>query len=170
MRCRKIHAIFARGCAAGIFTKRQSASAVTKLRWDITFDDVIETILMGMLYGAQMQSMPPKLWSTNHRGMQLIARCITYMKRDIIRWKTAAGLEFLRCACKFTENCAVNEEDSKRLQVKRLIARLKEENENVDINIFRSAYNVHVDTSSSTIRRESATIFFPRYREKGHEF
>lgn len=133
------------------------------------FDDVIETILMGMLYGAQMQSMPPKLWSTNHRGMQLIRPLYYVHEEDIIRWKTAAGLEFLRCACKFTENCAVKEEDSKRLQVKRLIARLKEENENVDINIFRSAYNVHVDTlieyDSQGVRHD----FLSRYREKGQE-
>lgn len=153
----------------GHLYKNARALGCNKIALGHHFDDVIETILMGMLYGAQMQSMPPKLWSTNHRGMQLIRPLYYVHEEDIVRWKNAAGLEFLRCACKFTENCAVNEEDSKRLQVKRLIARLKEENENVDINIFRSAYNVHVDTlieyDSQGIRHD----FLSRYREKGRE-
>lgn len=132
------------------------------------FDDVIETILMGILYGAQMQSMPPKLWSTNHKGMQLIRPLYYVHEEDILRWKNAAGLEFLRCACKFTENCATNEEDSKRLRVKRLIAELKEENPNADINIFRSAYNVHVDTLIEYDSQGVRHSFLSRYRSKTH--
>ncbi len=130
------------------------------------FDDVIETILMGMLYGAQMQSMPPKLWSTNHKGMQLIRPLYYVHEQDIVRWKEHNGLRFLRCACKFTENCAVREEDSKRLEVKRLIAELKKNNPNVDINIFRSAYNVHVDTLIEYDTRGKRYDFLSRYREK----
>ncbi len=130
------------------------------------FDDVIETILMGMLYGAQMQSMPPKLWSTNHKGMQLIRPLYYVHEQDIVRWKEHNGLRFLRCACKFTENCAVREEDSKRLEVKRLIADLKKNNPNVDINIFRSAYNVHVDTLIEYDTRGKRYDFLSRYREK----
>ena len=130
------------------------------------FDDVIETILMGMLYGAQMQSMPPKLWSTNHKSMQLIRPLYYVCEQDILRWKEHNGLSFLRCACKFTENCATNEEDSKRLEIKRLIAQLKQTNPNVDINIFRSAYNVHVDTlieyDSEGVRHD----FLSRYKPK----
>ena len=130
------------------------------------FDDVIETILMGMLYGAQMQSMPPKLRSTNHKGMQLIRPLYYVHEQDIVRWKEHNGLRFLRCACKFTENSAVNEEDSKRLEVKRLIAELKKTNPNVDINIFRSAYNVHVDTLIEYDTRGKRYGFLSRYREK----
>ena len=130
------------------------------------FDDVIETILMGMLYGAQIQSMPPKLWSTNHKGMQLIRPLYYVHEQDIVRWKEHNGLRFLRCACKFTENCAVREEDSKRLEVKRLIAELKKNNPNVDINIFRSAYNVHVDTLIEYDTRGKRYDFLSRYREK----
>ena len=130
------------------------------------FDDVIETILMGMLYGAQMQSMPPKLWSTNHKGMQLIRPLYYVHEQDIVRWKEHNGLRFLRCACKFTENCAVREEDSKRLEVKRLIADLKKNNPNVDINIYRSAYNVHVDTLIEYDTRGKRYDFLSRYREK----
>ena len=130
------------------------------------FDDVIETILMGMLYGAQMQSMPPKLWSTNHPSMQLIRPLYYVHEQDILRWKEHNGLRFLRCACKFTANCAVREEDSKRLEVKRLIAELKKTNPNVDINIFRSAYNVHVDTLIEYDTRGVRHDFLSRYRPK----
>lgn len=121
---------------------------------------------MGMLYGAQIQSMPPKLWSTNHKGMQLIRPLYYVHEEDIIRWKNAADLHFLRCACKFTENCEVNEEDSKRRRVKRLIADLKKENENIDINIFRSAYNVHVDTLIEYDSQGVRHNFLSRYRPK----
>ncbi len=110
------------------------------------FDDVIETILMGIFYGGQMQSMPPKLKSTGHPGMQLIRPLYYVHEQDIVRWKEHNGLRFLRCACKFTERSAANEEDSKRLEMKRLIAEMKKTNPNADISIFRSAYNVHVDT------------------------
>ena len=130
------------------------------------FDDVIETILMGMLYGGQIQSMPPKLWSTNHKQMQLIRPLYYVHEEDILRWKNAAKLQFLRCACKFTEHCATNEEDSKRLRVKRLIASLKQEYENVDINIFRSSYNVHVDTMIEYVSNGKRYDFLSRYRPK----
>ena len=133
------------------------------------FDDVIETILMGMLYGAQMQSMPPKLWSTNHPGMQLIRPLYYVREQDILRWQERCSLRFLRCACRFTERTASGEQDSKRLEVKRLIAALKETNPNVDINIFRSAYNVHVDT---LIEYDSCGVrhpFLERYARKGEQ-
>lgn len=110
------------------------------------FDDAIETILLGIFYGGQMQGMPPKLKSTSHPGMQLIRPLYYVHEEDIVRWKNHNGLNFLRCACKFTENCAVHEEDSKRYEMKKLIAEMKKTNPNADISIFRSACNVHVDT------------------------
>ena len=122
---------------------------------------------MGMLYGAQMQSMPPKLWSTNHPGMQLIRPLYYVREQDILRWQERCSLRFLRCACRFTERTASGEQDSKRQEVKRLIARLKETNPNADINIFRSAYNVHVDT---LIEYDSCGVRYPfleRYARKG---
>lgn len=110
------------------------------------FDDAIETILLGIFYGGQMQGMPPKLKSTSHPGMQLIRPLYYVHEEDIVRWKNHNGLNFLRCACKFTGNCAVHEEDSKRYEMKKLIAEMKKTNPNADISIFRSACNVHVDT------------------------
>ena len=133
------------------------------------FDDAIETILMGIFYGGQMQSMPPKLWSTNHKGMQLIRPLYYVHEQDIIRWKEHCGLTFLRCACKFTEKSEEKEENSKRLFVKRLIAKLKEDDPNVDINIFRSAYNVHVDTLICYDTKGKAYPFLERFGEGGGE-
>lgn len=127
------------------------------------FDDVIETILMSIIYGAQMQGMPPKLKSKNFEGMELI-RPLYYVKEtDILAWKRYNGLEFLRCACRFTEQCEENEDASKRLVIKKLIAELKKEENNVDINIFRSAYNVHVDTLISYDTKGKEYSFLERF-------
>lgn len=110
--------------------------------------DVIETTLMGMLYGGQIQGMLPKLQSTNFEGMQLIRPLYCVLENDILRWKEYNKLEFIACACKFTENLERKEEPafSARKRVKELIADLKKENENVEHNIFQSIHNVQLDT------------------------
>ena len=114
------------------------------------YDDVIETILMGMLYGAQIQTMMPKLHSTNFEGMELIRPLYLVRESDICAWRDYNELHFLQCACHFTETCSTCHEDgttsSKRLETKKLIARLKEENPYVESNIFNSVENVNLDT------------------------
>lgn len=113
------------------------------------FDDVIETILMGMLYGAQVQTMMPKLRSTSHPGMELIRPMYMVREHDIINWAKGNGLTFLRCACRFTENNSKAEDgvgDSKRLEVKELIKTLRKTNPYIDINIFNSVRNVNLST------------------------
>ena len=112
------------------------------------FDDVIETILMGMLYGGQVQTMMPKLHSTNFEGMELIRPMYFIREDDIKHWRDYNGLYFLRCACKFTEACEISPEEelSKRLEVKKLIAELKKTNPQVEKNIFRSVENVNLST------------------------
>ena len=114
------------------------------------FDDVIETILMGMLYGAQIQTMMPKLHSTNFEGMELIRPMYLIREADIIRWRDYHELRFLRCACHFTETCDTVRDDgtsdSKRLETKHLIARMKEFNPHVETNIFNSVSNVNLST------------------------
>lgn len=112
------------------------------------YDDVIETILMGMIYAAQVQTMMPKLHSTNFAGMELIRPLYLVREDDIKAWRDYNGLRFLQCACKFTAACtnSNNEENSsKRLEVKGLIKRLKEVNPDVEENIFRSVENVDLD-------------------------
>lgn len=107
------------------------------------YDDVIETILMGMLYGGQIQTMMPKLPSTNFPGMQLIRPMYLIREHDIIRWRDENQLTFIQCACKFTAGQAT---DSKRKAVKQLIARLKATDPQIERNIFRSVENVHLET------------------------
>ena len=110
--------------------------------------DVIETTLMGMLYGGQIQGMLPKLKSTNFEGMELIRPLYCVLENDILRWKEYNQLEFIACACKFTEGVERQTEPtfSARKRVKELIASLKKENENVEHNIFQSIHNVQLDT------------------------
>ena len=114
------------------------------------YDDVIETILMGMLYGAQVQTMMPKLHSTNFEGMELIRPMYLIREEDIIHWKEYNNLKFLQCACRFTENCTSCGEDgaaeSKRTEVKTLIQSLKKINPYIESNIFRSVENINLDT------------------------
>lgn len=114
------------------------------------YDDVIETILMGMLYGAQVQTMMPKLHSTNFEGMELIRPMYLIREEDIIHWKDYNNLKFLQCACRFTENCTICAEDriaeSKRAEIKALIQSLKKINPYVESNIFRSVENINLDT------------------------
>ena len=110
--------------------------------------DVIETTLMGMLYGGQIQGMLPKIRSTNFEGMELIRPLYCVLEKDILRWKEQNGLDFIACACKFTQKTVGGDEDtfSARRKVKALIAELKKENENVENNIFQSIHNVQLDT------------------------
>lgn len=114
------------------------------------YDDVIETILMGMLYGAQVQTMMPKLHSTNFEGMELIRPLYLIRQDDIIAWQRYNGLHFLQCACHFTETCDSCSVDgtsaSKRLETRNLIAELKKVNPYVESNIFRSVENVNLAT------------------------
>lgn len=110
--------------------------------------DVIETTVMGMLYGGQIQGMLPRIPSTNFDGMELIRPMYCILEEDILRWKEYNGLEFIACACKFTQRTAGSDEDtfSARRKVKALIAELKKENPNVENNIFQSIHNVQLDT------------------------
>ena len=114
------------------------------------YDDVIETILMAMLYGAQVQTMMPKLHSTNFEGMELIRPLYLVRESDICSWRDYNDLHFLQCACHFTETCAAFHDDeptvSKRLETKKLIAELKKDNPFVESNIFKSVENVNLST------------------------
>ena len=114
------------------------------------FDDVIETIVMGMMYGGQVQTMMPKLHSTNFPGMELIRPLYLIREKDIIHWCDYNNLKFIRCACKFTERSEAAKDDkeqiSKRKEVKKLIATIEKDNPYVPMNIFRSVENVNLST------------------------
>ncbi len=124
------------------------------------FDDVIETILMGMLYGSQMQTMMPKLHSENYPGMELIRPLYLIREEDVIGWAKANGLDFIQCACSVSEN---RESGSKRAKVKALLRELRRTDPAVDMNIFRSAENVNLQTLISYHLGEERHHFLDSY-------
>ena len=135
------------------------------------YDDVIETILMGMLYGGQVQTMMPKLHSTNFEGMELIRPMYLIREADIMRWRDYNQLHFIQCACKFTDTCSSCREDgtaaSKRMEIKQLIARLKEINPYIEANIFKSVENVNLNTIIAYKTDGKRHDFLETYDQKG---
>lgn len=132
------------------------------------YDDVIETILMGMLYGAQIQTMMPKLHSTNFAGMELIRPMYLIREDDIKAWRDYNQLRFLQCACKFTaeaEAASKEETSSKRLEIKELIREMKKSNPFVEGNIFKSVENVNLDTVIAYKQKGEKHHFLDRYEE-----
>ena len=134
----------------GYLYSRAKELGCNKIALGHHYDDVIETILMGMIYGAQVQTMMPKLHSTNFEGMELIRPMYFIREEDIIRWRDYNGLHFIQCACHFTDTCSSCRDDgvsvSMRMETKKLIAKLKEHNPYVESNIFHSVENVNLST------------------------
>lgn len=112
------------------------------------FSDVIETTLIGMFYGSQIQAMLPKLHSTNFEGMELIRPMYCIHEEAILSWKQYNDLEFIQCACRFTENCAMRDDGSgsKRQEIKLLLKKLEKENPGIEKSIFKSLHSVCLDT------------------------
>ncbi len=108
-------------------------------------NDVIETTLLGMFYASKLEAMKPKLTSQNYEGMELIRPLYCVKEEDIIAWKDHYHLEFLQCACRFTEK-SEREDLSKRKEVKKLIQEMKKDNPMVEHNIFLSLHKVMTDT------------------------
>ena len=131
-----------RGC---LYSKAKELGC-NKIALGHHFNDVIETVLMSMMYSSEIKTMPPKLHSTNFDGMELIRPLYKVKERDIIAWSNYNGLNFLQCACRFTEESEHNEQLSKRKEIKALIKEIKKVNPNVDDNIFRSLHNVNLAT------------------------
>ena len=133
------------------------------------FDDVVETILMGMMYGAQIQTMMPKLHSKNFEGMELIRPLYLVKEEDIVHWCKYNDLDFIRCACKFTENADTEHfsTQSKRQEMKELVARYRKINPYVDINIFRSVHRVNLNTIIGYHDGEKEYNFLDNYDTKG---
>ncbi len=131
------------------------------------FDDVIETILMGMFYGGKVETMMPKLHSKNFEGMELIRPMYLIREEDIKAWRDYNGIHFIQCACRFTENCAScgGGRDSKREEMKKLIAQLREKSEFIEMNIFRSVHNVNLKTIIGYHRDGQKYSFLDDYDE-----
>lgn len=132
----------------GCLYKHAQELGCNKIALGHHFDDVIETILMSMLYGAEIKTMMPKLHSTNYGGMELIRPLYMVKEADILAWKRYNELEFIQCACRFTENCVLGDNGggSKRQEMKTLIKKFRQTNPKIDMNIFRSVHNVNLET------------------------
>ncbi|MBQ3513771.1 MAG: ATPase [Lachnospiraceae bacterium] len=153
-----------RGCLYG----KAKELGCNKIALGHHYNDVIETILMGILYGSQFQTMMPKLHSTNFEGIELIRPMYLIREEAILKWKEYNELEFIQCACRFTETCDQCEEEenpSARLEVKRLIQKLKETNPDVEEHIFRSVENVNLDTLISYKTKSMQHHFLDTYYE-----
>ena len=133
------------------------------------FDDVIETIVMGMLYGAQIQTMMPKLHSTNFEGMELIRPMYLVKEESIIAWAKYNELTFLQCACNFTEKNNLENVSSKRLETKNLIKELRKKYEDIDINIFRSVEDINLNTIIGYHKDDMTYNFLDDYEKKSSE-
>lgn len=154
----------------GYLYKEAQKLGCNKIALGHHFDDVIETILMGMLYGGQFQTMMPKLHSTNHPGMQLIRPLYMVREADIIAWSRYNDLQFIQCACRLTENCSLCDNGgggSKRQEVKALLKRLRKDNPYIDMNIFNSVQNVNLNTIIGYHDNEKKYHFLDDYDTKG---
>ena len=131
-----------------LYSKAQSLGC-NKIALGHHFSDVVETTVMAMFYGSQLQAMPPKLRSQNFPGMELIRPLYCIHEDDILVWKRYNDLEFIQCACRFTENCTMCDNGgggSKRQEIKTLLRRLRRDNPNIEKSIFNSIHSVCLDT------------------------
>ena len=128
------------------------------------FNDVIETTLLSMFYGSEIKTMMPKLHSENFLGLELIRPLYKVHEEDIIAWSKYNELKFINCACRFTENCNLNDSsDSKRLEMKNLVKKLKEKNDNIDYNIFKALDNVNLNCILGTKKDSIYKSFLDDY-------
>ena len=132
------------------------------------FNDVIETTVMAMFYGSQLQAMPPKLHSANFEGMELIRPLYCVHEEDIIAWARYNGLEFIQCACRFTENSAAHGNDgssSKRQEIKLLLRQLRRNNPDIEKSVFNSIHSVCLDTMVGYKTKGQLHSFLDHYDE-----
>ena len=149
----------------GHLYSRAQALGCNKIALGHHFNDVIETTVMAMLYGAQLQGMMPKLHSTNFPGMQLIRPLYCVHEEDIVAWARYNGLAFLQCACRFTEGAASGAMESKRQEVKRLLKDLRRNNPDVEKSVFNAIHAVSLDTFPGWKSRGVAHSFLEEYEE-----
>ena len=131
------------------------------------FDDVIETTLLSIIYGGEIKGMMPKLHSDNFEGMELIRPLYLVREKDIKSWAKYNDLNFLNCACRFTEkNTIEHNENSKRLEIKKLIEKLEDKSKFVPYNIFKSTENVNLDMMRAYKTKGKKYDFLDTYSDR----
>jgi len=151
-----------RGC---LYKKAQELGC-NKIALGHHFDDVIETILLSIMYGGEYKSMPPKLRSKNFEGMELIRPMYLVREENIINWSKYNNLSFINCACRFTEKSSKDIDNSKRLAMKILIKELKKQNSMIEYNIFASSENVNVNTVLGIKTENTKENFLDIYKKE----
>jgi tRNA(Ile)-lysidine synthase TilS/MesJ len=152
----------------GHLYSKAKAMGCNKIALGHHFNDVIETTVMGMFYGAQLQGMMPKLHSTNFEGMELIRPLYCVHEEHILAWVRYNQLSFIQCACRFTENCTVCDNGgggSKRQETKNLLRQLKHTNPNIEKSIFNSLHSVCIDTFPGYKHHGQAHSFLEHYND-----
>ena len=151
-----------RGC---LYNKAQELGC-NKIALGHHFNDVIETTLLSMFYGSEIKTMLPKLHSENFPGLELIRPLYKVHEEDILAWLKYNHLTFINCACRFTENCMIEDDGtSKRLEMKNLVKKLKEKNPNADYNIFKALDNVNLNCILGTKKDGVYQSFLDTYEE-----
>ena len=148
-----------RGC---LYAKAQELGC-NKIALGHHFSDVIETTLLGLFYGGQLQAMPPKLHSKNFPGMELIRPLYCVHEDAIIKWRNYNNLQFLQCACRVTKKQAEGTGDSKRQEMKLLLRELRKTNPNIEKSIFRAIHCVQLDTFPGFKYRGTEHTLLERY-------
>lgn len=151
----------------GFLYRKAQSLGCNKIALGHHFDDVIETVLMGIFYGAQMQTMMPKLHSSKHEGMELIRPLYFVKEKNIIKWRDDNNLEFIKCACKITEKNDISHNGSKREEMKQLINTLMEKYDKIDMNIYNSTKKVNLSTIISYLEDGKEHSFLDDYDKKG---
>jgi len=148
----------------GYLYKKAQDLGCNKIALGHHFDDVIETTLLSMFYGAEIKTMMPKLHSDNFEGMELIRPLYLVKEDDVKSWAKANDLTFINCACRFTEACSAEDDGtSKRKEVKNLIKEIKKNNPDVDYNIFKALDNINLDCVLGTRRNHEYESFLKHY-------
>lgn len=151
-----------RGCLYG----KAKELGCNKIALGHHFNDVIETTLLSLFYGSEIKTMMPKLHSENFEGLELIRPLYLVREEAVLAWKKYNELEFINCACRFTENCSiVDDGTSKRLEMKKLIRSLKEQNPNVDYNIYKALDNVNLNCVLGVKKKGEYESFLEHYDE-----
>ncbi len=150
----------------GCLYKRAQELGCNKIALGHHFDDVIETTLLSMFYGAEVKTMMPKLHSENFEGLELIRPLHMVKEADIIAWAKTNNLKFLNCACRFTEKSVKNEEESKRLLMKNLVKKMRKDNPNIDYNIYKALDNVNLNCVIGTKIDGEYESFLANYDNK----
>ena len=150
----------------GCLYKHAQELGCNKIALGHHFDDVIETILLSMFYGAEVKTMMPKLHSENFEGLELIRPLYFVHEESVKAWAKSNGLTFLNCACRFTEeNYEKVETDSKRLEMKRLVKELKKKNPNIDYNIYKALDNINLDCVVGYKKNKEKHSFLEEYEK-----